>query len=109
MKKFDFDINNKSQKKIRKAFNLPLDNDSAGLAWFSSKKVTPSNNISITDLSNFILENSYSSDSSSSFNRPKSKLVYSNELGILEDEMGETVFDSDDISISDMFLSRTIF
>jgi len=36
----------------------------------------------------------------------KSKLVYANELGILEDENGNTVFDSDDISISDLFINH---
>lgn len=109
MKKFDHKIDGSIQGKVRKVNNLPLDDSSMALAWFSSKQVTPSNNISITDLSNFTPENSYSSDIGASNNRAKNKLVFANELGMLEDSDGNTVFDSDDISVSDIFLSDQAF
>jgi hypothetical protein len=103
--KFNLNIDNSSQKKIRKVNNLPLDDSSTALAWFDSKPVTPANNISVTDLSNFIPENSYSSNINASNRSAKNKVVFANELGILEDSDGNTVFDSDDISVSDIFLN----
>ena len=105
MDKFNLNIDNSSQKKIRKVNNLPLDDSSTALAWFNSKPVTPANNISVTDLSNFIPENSYSSNINASNRSAKNKIVFANELGILEDSDGYTVFDSDDISVSDTFLN----
>ena len=105
MDKFNLNIDNSSQKKIRKVNNLPLDDSSTALAWFNSKPVTPANNISVTDLSNFIPENSYSSNINASNRSAKNKIVFANELGILEDSDGYTVFDSDDISVSDIFLN----
>lgn len=109
MDKFNLDINNVDQKKIRKVNNMPIDESSIALAWFNSKPVTPANNISITDLSNFIPENSYSSDINAINLSAKNKLVFTNELGVLEDSDGNTVFDSDDISISDVFLNEKTF
>lgn len=91
---------------FKKMSTLPADDQSAGLAWFSSKPVTPANNLSITDLSGFISENAYATEINSSPKNAKSKLVFANELGILEDENGNTIFDSDDVSISDLFLSQ---
>ena len=105
MDKFNLNIDNSSQKKIRKVNNLPLDDSSTALAWFNSKPVTPANNISVTDLSNFIPENSYSSNINASNRSAKNKIVFANELGILEDSDGYTLFDSDDISVSDTFLN----
>lgn len=102
MDKFNLDIENSSQKKLRKVNNLPIDKSSTALAWFDSKPVTPANNISVTDISNFIPENSYNTNT---FSRGvKNKIVFANELGILEDLEGNTIFDSDDISVSDTFL-----
>ena len=105
MDKFNLDIDNSNQKKIRKVNNLPIDKYSTALAWFDSKPVIPANNISITDISNFIPENSYSSNADVFSQGAKNKIVFANELGILEDVQGNTVFDSDEISVSDTFLS----
>lgn len=104
MDKFNLDIDNSSQKKVRKVNNLPIDKFSTALAWFDSKPVIPANNISITDISNFIPENAYSSNSDFFSRGSKNKVVFANELGILEGLDGGTVFDSDDISVSDTFL-----
>lgn len=104
MEKFNLTTSGTDQIKIRKTTNLPLDNDTTALAWFKSKPVSPKNNISITDLSNFIPENSYSSNINAGNQVAKNKLVFANELGILEDSDGNTVFDSNDVSVSDVFL-----
>lgn len=109
MEKFNLKIDNKEQIKIRKTTNLPSDNQTTALAWFNSKPLTPANNISITDLSNFIPENSYSSNINAGNAVAKNKLAFSNELGILEDSDGNTVFDSDDISVSDIFLNAPAY
>jgi hypothetical protein len=92
-----------------KANKLPIDDQSAGIAWFSSRPVSPANNLSITDLSSFTPENAYSTEVSGDIRDAKSKVVFANELGVLEDESGNTVFDSDDVSISDIFLNEATF
>lgn len=92
-----------------KAENLPVDNDASAISWFSTKPITPQNNISITDLSNFTPENSYSSNINASNINTKNKLVFANELGILEDSNGNTLFDSSDISVSDTFLNVEMY
>ena len=94
---------------IIKAENLPIDDNSSAISWFSAKPITPQNNISITDLSNFTPENSYSSNINASNNQAKNKLVFANELGILEDSDGNTLFDSSDISVSDTFLNTEMY
>ena len=109
MKKFDIKISNSEESKIKKVTNLPIDDNSMALSWFSSKAITPANNIFVTDLSNFTPENSYSSDINVTISSSKNKLAFANELGILEDYDGNTVFDSDDISVSDIFLNRESF
>jgi len=109
VEKFNLNTDGTDQIKIRKTTNLPVDDSSTALAWFNSKPVTPGNNISITDLSNFIPENSYSSNINASNAVAKNKLAFANELGILEDSDGNTVFDSDDISVSDLFLNSPAY
>lgn len=109
MKKFDIKISNSEESKIKKVTNLPIDDNSMALSWFSSKAITPANNIFVTDLSNFTPENSYSSDINVTISSSKNKLAFANELGILEDYDGNTVFDSDEISVSDIFLNRESF
>ena len=60
-------------------------------------------------MSNFTPENSYSSDINIGNKDSKNKIVFANELGILEDINGYTVFDSDDISVSDTFLNVDMY
>lgn len=98
-------FNPNSEAVFTKSNNLPIDDHSAGIVWFSSKPVTPANNISITDLSSFTKENAYNTETNSNPSSLKSKMVFANELGVLEDESGNTVFDSDEVSISDIFLN----
>jgi len=56
---------------FKKVNKLPIDDKSAGLAWFSSKPISPANNLSVTDLSGFIPENSYSTEINASPRRIK--------------------------------------
>jgi len=99
-------LNSDSDIKFKKINNLPKDDESVGLAWFSSKAISPANNLSITDLSGFTPENSYATEiNSSSFNL-KNKLAFANELGVLEDDNANTIFDCDDVSVSDLFLDE---
>jgi len=94
---------------FKKATNHPKGENNVVLAWFSSNPVIPSNNLSITDLSAFTPENSYASLATSSLGTSKSKLAYANELGVLEDENGNSIFDSENVSISDCFLNEDSF
>lgn len=103
MKKFVNKTNNQKEESVIKAINLVNDEETVSLAYFSSKEVTPKNSLIITDYSTLIQENNniqgVEIDSDS-------KIYYANELGILEDESGNSLFSSKDISISDLFLSK---
>ena len=82
VKPFNYDTN----AIFVKANKLPIDDKSAGIAWFSSRPVSPANNLSITDLSSFTPENAYSTEVGGDIRDSKSKIVFANELGVLEDE-----------------------
>jgi len=99
-------LNSDSDIKFKKTNNLPVDDQSVGLAWFSSKPISPANNLSITDLSGFTPENAYATEINSNPLDLKNKLVFANELGVLEDENANTIFDCEDVSISDLFLDE---
>jgi hypothetical protein len=103
MKKFVDKTKNGNEFSVKKISNLPKDDSSLGLKWFSSKEITPSSSIVITDVSSTIPENSNPDLLQSQ--GAGAKLFFANELGILEDLSGNTVFNSDEISISDIFLS----
>jgi hypothetical protein len=103
MKKFVDKTKNGNEFSVKKISNLPKDNSSLGLKWFSSKEITPSSSIVITDVSSTIPENSNPELIQSQGSG--GQLFFANELGILEDVSGNTVFNSDEISISDIFLS----
>jgi len=99
-------LNSDSNIKFKKTNNLPVDDHSVGLAWFSSKQISPGNNLSITDLSGFTPENAYATEINSNPLDSKNKLVFANELGVLEDENANTIFDCEDVSVSDIFLDQ---
>ena len=103
MKKFVDKTKNGNEFSVKKISNLPKDNSSLGLKWFSSKEITPSNSIVVTDVSSTIPENSNPELLQSQGSG--GQIFFANELGILEDLSGNTVFNSDEISISDIFLS----
>ena len=104
MKRFFDKTKNSKEKAVKKLINLPSSDNSTALGWHTSKEITPSNSLVVTDLSALIPENSNPSIfSSSGFG---SKIFYANELGVLQDINGVSLFSGDDISVSDLMLSR---
>jgi hypothetical protein len=73
--------------------------DAANIAYFINEQLSPKNNLTVIDISSSIPENKISLDRGV-------KTYYANELGVLEDETGNTIFPSADISISDSFLLK---
>ena len=96
MKKFIDKTNSLKEPAIKTGNFVPQ--DAINLGWFSGREISPLNNISLVDLSALIPENLTTSNQSS-------KLMYANEFGILEDSDGNTLIDSDDISVSSIFLN----
>lgn len=74
-------------------------NDAANIAYFINEQLSPKNNLTVIDISSSIPENKISLDRGV-------RTYYANELGVLEDETGNTIFPSQDISISDSFLLK---
>ena len=97
MKKFTDKTNSLKEPAIKTGNFVPK--DAVNLGWFSGKEIAPKNNISIVDLSSMTPENI---NQSSQLNT----IMYANELGILEDINGNTFIDSDDVSVSSMFLGQ---
>jgi peptidoglycan hydrolase-like protein with peptidoglycan-binding domain len=96
MKKFIDKTNSLKEPAIKTGNFVPR--DAVNLGWFSGREISPINNISLIDLSGLIPENMTTSNQSD-------KLMYANEFGILEDVNGNTLIDSDDISVSSIFLN----
>jgi peptidoglycan hydrolase-like protein with peptidoglycan-binding domain len=104
MKKFFDKTKNGKEKAIKKLTNLPVSGISSSLGWHSSKQISPSNSLVITDLSSSIPENTNPSIFSSSGSG--SKVFYSNELGVLQDINGVSLINGDEISVSDLMISK---
>ena len=96
MKKFIDKTNSLKEPAIKTGNFVPR--DAVNLGWFSGREISPKNNISSVDLSGLIPENMTT-------NNQSDKLMYANEFGILEDANGNTLIDSDDISVSSIFLN----
>ena len=101
MRKFVNETVSGKEKAIKVGTNVP--SGSVGLSWFNSHEVTPSNTIGVIDYSNLIKENKISEKSYG-----MSQIVYADELGVLRKINGSYNFQSNDISISDLPLSRQI-
>ena len=101
MRKFVNETVSGKEKAIKVGTNVP--SGSIGLSWFNSHEVTPSNTIGVIDYSNLIKENKISEKSYG-----MSQIVYADELGVLRKINGSYNFQSNDISISDLPLSRQI-
>ena len=104
MKKFVDRTKNGKENSVKKLNNLPKNESTFAINWFSSEQIKPGNTVAITDVSMLIPENS--NPSSLTGNYLNSKVYYANELGILEDANGNTLFNTDNLSISDLFLSE---
>ena len=96
MKKFTDKTDSLKEPAIKTGNFVPR--DAINLGWFSGKEISPKNNISLVDLSGLIPENLTTSSQSN-------KLMYANQFGILEDSNGNTLIDSDNISVSSIFLN----
>lgn len=100
MKKFTDKTNSLKEPSIKTGNFVPK--DAVNLGWFSGREISPKNNLSVVDLTSLIPEN---------INKEETlpQLMYANELGILEDEKGNTYIEPDDISVSDLLLNdRTL-
>ena len=88
-----------SEKENAIKIGSSVPDDAANIAYFVNEELSPKNNLTVIDLSNSIPENKIFLDRGV-------KTYYANELGVLEDETGNTIFPSQDISISDSFLLK---
>ena len=88
-----------SEKENAIKIGSSVPDDAANIAYFVNEELSPKNNLTVIDISNSIPENKIFLDRGV-------KTYYANELGILEDETGNTIFPSQDISISDSFLLK---
>ena len=104
MRKFIDKNNTQKEPAVKKLINLPTSEDTSVIAWNKPKQITPLNSLAITDVSNLIPENV--NPTIFSANSGGEKIYFSNELGILQDENGVSLFNGDDISISDVFLLK---
>lgn len=100
MKKFTDATDSGKEPAVKVGNYVPR--DAINLGWYTSKEVSPENNISIVDLSSLTAENLNESDSFS-------KIMFANELGILEDSDGNPFVSSDEISVSDILLNEQFF
>ena len=100
MKKFTDKTNSLKEPSIKTGNFVPK--DAVNLGWFSGREISPKNNLSVVDLTSLIPENI-------NIEETLSQLMYANELGILEDQKGNTYIEPDDISVSDVLLNdRTL-
>lgn len=100
MKKFTDSTENLIEPAIRVGSSIP--SDAVNLGFYSGKEITSKNNLSYVDLSATIAENIRPYDSFV-------KLMFPNELGILEDENGNQVLEGTEISVSNLQLSKETF
>jgi len=96
MKAFDDLTLIKRENAIKVGTSVP--GDGAPISWFTSEEVSPSNNLSILDLSDLIPENRVDNESSTI-------LAYADELGILRDFNNNSAFKTNNLTISNKSLS----
>lgn len=99
MKKFTDKTNSLKEPAVKTGNFVPR--DAVNLGWFSSKDVSPENNMVITDLSSLIPENINSAEL-------ETRLMFANQLGILEDENGSSAIESDEVYLSNIFIDERV-
>jgi len=97
MKEFKNLTKNKKEKSIKVGSSVP--NEAANLAFYSNEQINPNSNLSVIDISSVIPENKASTVGGI-------KTFFANELGILEDENGNTLFPTSNIVLSDSFVGK---
>lgn len=100
MKKFVDKTNSEKEPAVKTGNYVPR--DAVNLGYFSSSEISPKNNLSIVDLSGLIPENVNERQSFS-------KIMYANELGILEDENGNPYISADEVYVSDLLLNEDTY
>lgn len=98
MQKFDNTTSSGDEKAIKIGSSAP--SDSVALAWFKSDSMNPKNTVSVVDLSDTIPENKISETSGEAF------LAYADELGVLRRLDGSYDFKTNNLTVSDITLSR---
>lgn len=94
MKKFTNKTNQGNEKAIRRGIRVP-DGD-VNIAWVKAPSINPKDNLVVVDTANITPENVTSG-------AKKCRIMYANELGILEDENGNQSFFEEYPSIADVF------
>jgi len=97
MKVFNNKTKNYKEKAVKIGKSVP--SDAANIALFDQDIVTAGNSLFIMDVSESIPENKINDFG-------QTKIYYANELGILEDENGNTRLPTHDLSISDVKFSE---
>lgn len=99
MQKFVNLTQSQNEKAIKIGNKVP--DNAIGLSWFKTKNISPVNNIVKIDLSETIQENftSFTQQNENSF------IALADELGFLKTIDGKYTFSSNDISVSNVFLS----
>ncbi len=97
MKVFNNTTKNHKEKAVKIGKSVP--SDAANIALFDQDTVTAGSSLFVMDVSESIPENKIK-------DFEQTKIYYANELGILEDENGNTRLPTHDISISDVKLSE---
>lgn len=99
MEKFIDKTESLSEPAVKTGNYIPK--NAVNLSWFSSKPITPENNIVTTDLSSLIPENITPVQETE-------KIMIPNELGFLEDLEGNSYLDFDEIHISNIPLNENV-
>jgi len=102
MKKFIDKTTSGNENSVKKINNLPSDNSSFSLGYVSSGDISPANTLLITDFSSLISENNNISISNNSIYNEGQKIFYADELGILQDSEGNSLFSSPELMVSDL-------
>lgn len=96
MKEFKNITKNKKEKSVKIGHSVP--SDAANIALFDHEQILASNSLFVIDVSENIPENKIEDSL-------QTKLMFANELGILEDENGNIKIPTNKVSISDKILS----
>jgi hypothetical protein len=94
MKKFVNITDDGNEKAIRKGKRVP--DDAVNLAWVTSPGLNPEENMAIVDTSSIYSENSIDA-------LEEKKLMYANQMGVLEDWDGNQLIDDEYPIVSDVF------
>jgi len=102
MKKFTDKTQSGNESSLKKVTNLPINDSSFSFGYVSSTSINPENSLLITDFSSLIPENNNITLSNNSIYNEGQKIYYADEVGILQDADGNSLFSSQDLLITDL-------